>query len=305
MFLLCLGLMELAPACTVSSNPTFQNASSDTVVTQFPVHHDTKYFEFHLQRDSPQNAQTISLSDNFVEIVKHQFFNSERGYPIRVFISEDEGSFIQFMHHDLGIQDPADFGIYVFSRKVLATYEQSGLGTFTHETMHPLVEENLLHRPAWAMEGIPSFFEKFYGYRSSSGLVLYWGFQNPWRIRSLGPDLTKLDLAKIVSENGAPEQNESKLRMAAVFLWDQGKLRRFLRLVAANDRVGYPTFFEAAMGMPMEKILTIWHSYLQNIDQNRPEILSLPVSTVLRNEAEFQEFVRVHRISTYQIKQVD
>jgi hypothetical protein len=240
-----------------------------------------------------------------VGIVKRDFFNADRGYPIRVFICQDEGKFVQFMHQDLDIQDPSDFGIYLFSRKLLATYENSGLGTFTHEVLHPLLAENLPHAPAWAVEGVPTFFEKFYGYWKGEQLILYFGFQNPWRIRELGPGLTQLDLKRIVSENVTPEQNESKLRMAVMFLWEQGKLRRFLRLVAANDRLGYPTYFEAAMGMPMEKIMPIWQTYLERIERNRIEILSLPPSTVLGTEAEFQAFVKMHNISIKQVKQLN
>src|SRR5579859_5733960 len=140
--LLSLVLIALTPACTSAPNPALQNASSSTLA-QFPIHHDTKYFEFHLRRDSPVNEQTMRVSDAFVDIVKHEFFNAERGYPIRVFISEDERGFVQFMNRDLGIPDASDYGIYVFSKKVLATYEQYGLGTFTHETLHPLLEANL------------------------------------------------------------------------------------------------------------------------------------------------------------------
>jgi hypothetical protein len=179
------------------------------------------------------------------------------------------------------------------------------LGTFTHEVSHPLVEENFAHLPAWAFEGIPTFFEKFYGYWNGEQLVLYWGFQNPWRIRELGPELTRLDLKRIVSENGITEPSESKLRMAAMFLWEQGRLRRFLRLVATNNRLGYPTYFEAAMGMPMGKIMPIWQSYLESIERNRAEILSLPLSTVFSNEAEFHDFVKMHGISVKQIEQLD
>jgi hypothetical protein len=36
------------------------------------------------------------------------------------------------------------------------------------------------------MEGIPTFFEKFYGYWKDDEPVVYWGFQNPWRIDQLG-----------------------------------------------------------------------------------------------------------------------
>jgi hypothetical protein len=307
-----LMMLTVCGGCTDSHNPNvrsegtaLQNTSPETFEVRFPLHQQTAYFDFHFQRDSPQNASTIRLSDSFVDIVKRDFFHADRGYPIRVFICQDENKFVQFMHHDLGIQDPSDFGIYIFSMKLLATYEDSGLGTFTHEALHPLVEENLPNRPVWADEGVPTFFEKFYGYWDGGKLVLYWGFQNPWRIRELGPELTRLDVKKIVSENAMPERNESKLRMAVMFLWDQGKLRRFLRLVGANNRLGYPTFFEAAMGLSMEKITPIWQSYLENIEQNRAAILSLPSSAVLRNKAEFQVFVKTHGIAIEQINQAD
>lgn len=303
----CTGSRDTASRIVGSRDSGFHNPSSKEFGTRFPIHRQTTYFDFHLQRDSPQNSKTIRLADNFVDIVKRDFFNADRGYPIRVFVCQDEGRFIQFMHRDLDIQDPSDFGIYVFSRKLLATYEDSGLGTFTHEVLHPLVEENLAHLPAWAFEGIPTFFEKFYGYWNGGQLVLYWGFQNPWRIRELGPELTQLDLKRMVSENGngIREPNESKLRMVAMFLWQQGRLRRFLRLVAADNRLGYPTYFEAALGMPMVKIVPIWQIYLESIERNRAEILSLPLSTVLSNKAEFDAFVKMHRISLEQIGQLD
>ncbi len=273
--------------------------------TQFPFNQQTKYFNFHYQRNSATVAGTIRFSDGFVDIVKRDFFKADHGYPIQVFICQDEHEFDQFLHHDLEIPDPSDYGIYLFSRKLLATYEDSGLGTFTHETLHPLLEENIPTTPAWTIEGIPTFFEKFYGYWNGNKLVLYWGYQNPWRIRQLGPHLTRLDLNAIVSENGGSEQDESQLRMASVFLWQQGKFRRLLRLVATNDRQGYPTYFEAAMGMPMDKIIPIWHSYLDSVNQHRAEVLSLPPSTVFSNETDFNTFVKEHGISTKQVRQLD
>jgi hypothetical protein len=59
------------------------------------------------------------------------------------------------------------------------------------------------------------------------------------------------------------------------------------------------------MGMSMGKITPIWHSYLESVEQNRAEILSLPISTVLPSQAEFQAFVKTHSISLKQIKQTD
>jgi hypothetical protein len=198
----CTGSHNTASQTVRSQGTAFQNAGSENFEARFPFHQQTTYFDFRLQSESPQNARTIRLSDNFVDIVKRDFFNADRGYPIRVFICQDEGKFVQFMHRDFEIQDPSDFGIYLSSKKLLATYEDSGLGTFAHEALHPLVEENLPQRPAWAFEGVPTFFEKFYGYWNGGQLVFYWGFQNPWRIKELGPELTQLDLKRIFQRMG-------------------------------------------------------------------------------------------------------
>src|SRR5262249_4571125 len=93
-----------------------------------------------------------------------------------------------------------------------ARYEDSGLGTFAHEIMHPLVERNLRDRPPWAIEGIPSFFEKFYGYWRDGELVVNWGFQNPWRIKELGANLARLDLPTILAATaGGEKESEQRL----------------------------------------------------------------------------------------------
>jgi hypothetical protein len=52
--------------------------------------------------------------------------------------------------------------------------------------MHPVVASELPETPSWGWEGIPAFFEKFYGYKEGDRLYLKWRYQNPWRIRSLG-----------------------------------------------------------------------------------------------------------------------
>jgi hypothetical protein len=198
----------------------------------------------------------------------------------------------------------AGFGIYLYSNKLLATYEDSGLGTFTHETFHAFVERDLKSRPAWADEGVPTFFEKFYGYWKNDELVLFWGFQNPWRIRELGNNLTQLNLSEVLSDQN-PESDESKLRMVSLFLWQQGRFRRFLKLIAANDKRGYASYFEAAMELPLEKIIPLWQNYLLDVDRRRAAILSLPLSTVFENEEEFRTLAKLHGISTEQVKQRD
>jgi hypothetical protein len=39
------------------------------------------------------------------------------------------------------------------------------------------------------------------------------------------------------------------------------------------------------MEMPLEKIIPLWQSYLQEVAQRRTEVLSLPLSTVFESKA--------------------
>ncbi len=174
--LLTVTVTSLASSCNSSLHP----------LDQFPVRKQARYFDFRYERNSLEINRRARFADGYINCINRDFFKADFDYPIRVFVLEDRSRFEKFVHRELRVPGPAGFGIYVYSKKLLATYEDSGLGTFTHETMHALVEKDLAHRPAWADEGIPTFFEKFYGYWKNDELVLFWGFQNPWRIEELG-----------------------------------------------------------------------------------------------------------------------
>jgi hypothetical protein len=281
--------------------------SAQEFLSQFPLRKQTKYFDFHYKRDSSSFAGIVRFDDAFIKLVNRDFFKADFDYPINTFVLEDQRTFEKFVQNELHMPGPAGFGIYSYSDKLLATYEDSGLGTFTHEILHPLVERNLSSRPPWAAEGIPTFFEKFYGYWKGDELVLFWGFQNPWRIESLGTNLTRLNLRAIISDHGPSGRfgvaHESDLRMVSLFLWQHGKFKRFLRLIAAKDKHGYASYFEGAMEMPLERIIPLWEAYLQDVARRRTAILSLPLSTVFDSEAAFRSFAERNGISTEQVKQ--
>lgn len=281
---------------------------SQDFASQFPYHKRTEYFDFYYLRESPKISEITRFADGFVKLVNRDFFKADFDYPIRVLVFEDREQFKQFLVQQLHIADPPNFGVYVYRYKFFATYEDSGLGTFAHEILHPLVERNLKDRPQWAMEGIPTFFEKFYGYWQGGELTAYWGYQNPWRIQQLGDNLTKLDLQKVIADpkeieaSSSVERSESSWRMVSVFLWQQGRFKRFLHLIATQDKASYPTYFEAAMEMPVEKIIPLWQDYLNNVATQRMKILRLPSSSVFDDEATLTNFVKVNDISLEQPK---
>jgi hypothetical protein len=293
-----LGCFLLLPAIVFSQDFT----------GQFPYHKQTEYFDFYYLRESPRIPEITRFADGFVRLVNHDFFKADFDYPIRVLVFEDREQFKQFLIQQLHIADPPNFGVYVYRYKFFATYEDSGLGTFAHEILHPLVERNLKDRPQWAMEGIPTFFEKFYGYWQAGELTAYWGYQNPWRIQQLGNSLTELDLKRVIADaketeaSSSVERTESSWRMVSVFLWQQGRFKRFLNLIAAHDKAGYPTYFEAAMEMPVEKIIPLWQDYLNNVAAQRTKILHLPPSSILDDETTFTNFVTANGISLVQPK---
>ena len=275
--------------------PFLSNAQN--YLEQFPLREQTKYFDFRYKRNSEKITEVARFSDAFIKVLNRDFFKVEFDYPIRVLVLEDRTTFGAFLRRDLRINDPPGFGICV-SDKLFVTYEDSGLGTFTHEIMHPLVETNLKNRPLWALEGIPTFFEKFYGYWKGDDLVLKWGYHNPWRIQRLGTNLMRLNLRDILStRDSVGPYAESDLRMVSVFLWEQGKFKRFLELIQKGQKDGFNSYFEAAMEMPLERIEPLWRTYLNDVSVREREIMRLPSSTVLKDELTFQRFARVYGVS--------
>lgn len=85
--------------------------------------------------------------------------------------------------------------------------------------------------------------------------------------------------------------NNSDRRLVTVFLWQQGKLERFLRLIAARDRAGFRSCFEAAMGKPLKEVEPLWQAYLAEIVAHRAEVMRVPGSTVLPNLTVYQRAV--------------
>lgn len=284
LLLVLAGWAAALPAAALEGRPV--PAYTQTLASRFANHAGGKYFQFHGDLPAQKLALYATFSDMFVELVEQDFFRVKTRFPIQAIVLEDKGSFKHFLRNALGVQTPPDYGIYLAEAALFVTYDGSGLGTFTHEIMHPLVEESLPHRPAWAMEGIPAFFEKFYGHVENGRLHVQWGYQNPWRIEMLGPKLKHLKLDRIV--NGS--EGTSEKRLVTVYLNQRGKLKTFLELVQANERRGFRTHLEAAFGKPLKEIEADWKRYLQEIENDRERIMRLPMSRLFDTSDQYRQF---------------
>jgi hypothetical protein len=254
----------------------------------FPLTQRGRYFTIHYQRPGWDAAGLARFADGFVELVDRDFLPVRFDRPMDVLVFPDRASFHRYLREVLGA-DLTPMGIYLPVLSVFATYEDSGLGTFAHEIMHPIVRRFLRDAPRWADEGIPSFFEKFIGYWENERLVAQWGYQNPWRLEVVGGALTRLDLERFAAEKRAPSQLDVAAdRLLAVFLWHQGRLERFLQLVAAGDRGGFGTYLEAALERPLAEIVPLWRAYLEDIAANRAAAMRVPPSTVYPDRASYE-----------------
>jgi hypothetical protein len=198
----------------------------------------------------------------------------------------DKNTMQRFLIPRLGSSAPPAFGIYIAEHHLFLTYDGSGLGTFTQEIMHPVVGTELPQTPSWASEGIPTFFEKFYGYKEGDRLYLKWGYQNPWRIQALGERLLTVNLADIIHRS----QDQSEQRLVSVFLYRRGKWKTFLDLIAGGDKRGYSTYVEAAFGVRLSELEHDWRTYVQDAYARRNQIYKLPASRLFPSKQEFLEF---------------
>ena len=250
----------------------------------------SRYFVFHYKDDILSVQEFAKFSDGFIGVIDRRFFKTEFQYPIHVYILHDRSSFKEFLRKSVGIADPPNYGIYFPKLRSFFTFEGSGIGTFAHEIMHPLVQANLLNMPKWADEGLPSFFEKGFGYWNGQDMVLHLGYQNPWRIKELDDRLISLDLSDIVTKS--EKYGTSEKRLVSVFLYSQGRLKRFIDLVKQNRKNGYATFVEAAFDRTYSDIQPLWSAYIGGILANREAIYRIPPTEVFEGKDVFKNFMR-------------
>jgi len=287
MFVLLLavvGMGAIFPASALETRSV--PAATQVIATKFAQHTAGKYFQYHSNMPPQRLAQYAVFSDMFVDLVHRDFFRVKTRFPIQAFVLEDREKFKNFLQATFGVTTPPEFGIYLPEAGAFVTYDGSGLGTFTHEITHALVEESLQGRPEWAMEGIPAFFEKFYGYVQNGQLQVQWGYQNPWRIEQLGPELKKLKLIRVVYGS----QSTSEKRLVSMYLHQRGKFKRFLELVQADERRGFRTHLEAAFEKPLNEIEDDWQRYLLEIESSRQQIMKLPSSQLFDTPEQYRQF---------------
>ncbi|MCX5859758.1 MAG: hypothetical protein NT056_07685 [Proteobacteria bacterium] len=262
----------------------------------FQNHLSTKYFVFHSNLPREKLADFGRTSDQFIDVFNRDFFPIRYKFPLHAYILPDVPGLRKFMQEEMEVKTfPEIFaGAYHARYRAFFTHGNAGWGTFTHEILHPLVDSSLPHVPSWAVEGIPAFAERFYGYEKNGELRVRWGYPSPWRIQELEGRLARLSLEEILGGSGSV----SEASLVCIFLYKQGKWKSFLDLVQKNEKNGYPSFLEAALGMPLGAVEPRWREFLNDLERKKQDLYRLPASKIFPTEEEYNEFmIYVNEIS--------
>lgn len=257
----------------------------------FTVKNQSSHFIVYGTAGSEKAVSEYSLFlEGFLEYLKQEYMDFKYDFPIKVYIWPNEDSF-----YEISKKAKLEGALGFFSDKTKAfyTFNGAGYGTLTHELMHPLMQANLPNQPKWTEEGIPTFFEKFFGYWEGGKLYIDTGYQNPWRIQALGADLTSLKLKEIVER---PSSNQNELRLASVFLAENGLLKEYLQLIRLKDKRGFHTYYEAAFQKDFNGIEPYWREYLNGIALHGGTISRIPASQVFQSKKDYEAFARMYNL---------
>jgi hypothetical protein len=218
-------------------------------------------------------AASTELTTRAIDAYYNNRFATKPARPVGVYLFPDEASYQTYCRAHLGGTCDSPFGTYHPNIRRIVMNAGSGLGTLTHELVHPIVEADFPRAPIWLNEGIASLFEA--PVIPKSGEIH--GVKN-WRLPRLlagmsAPDQKKesrLDALFGMSDEAFRVESVEKLHYATAryvcqwldargWLWD---FYRAFRDGFDGDRTGAKSF-ERVTGMSPSAANAPWTSWVK------------------------------------------
>lgn len=170
-------------------------------------------------------------------LLEKDFFTKRPEKLLEVWLFKNERSFRKGAKKFFGDAPDTPFGYYSPDHNALVM-NASGLGTLSHELVHPYMEVNFPDVPSWFNEGLASLFE-YPGERK--GHII--GNVN-WRLPNLKKEikaktLPKLDVLLSTTSDefyGAEYDAYAYARYLMYYLQEQGKLQEFYKTFLADKK---------------------------------------------------------------------
>lgn len=199
-----------------------------------------------------------------VHLLEQDFFPARPAALIEVWLFHDEKSFRRGAKKYFDDTPDTPYGYYSPDDHAMIMNAR-GLGTLSHELVHPYMEANFPACPAWFNEGLASLFE----YPSERhGHII--GLVN-WRLPELKkeiraktlPDLTKLLRTTRDEFYDADWDAYAQARYLVYYLQEHGKLHDFYAKFLADktDPTGQAAL-EAVLGEPLADFEPKWRKWV-------------------------------------------
>lgn len=197
-------------------------------------------------------------------------FSKKPARAISVYLFPDNATYEAFCAKKFDAPCIAGFGFYTPGERYMVMNAGRGLGTLTHELVHPLVEADFPDAPTWINEGIASVFEQPQIPRPGE----IHGGKN-WRHPRLRRALTtsERDDARLDRLFGMPDAtfrgdkedlNYATARYVCQWLDEKGKLWPFFQKWkddVQNDPTGEKSFREV-VGMTPVEAHAVWSKWV-------------------------------------------
>ncbi|MBU6454810.1 MAG: tetratricopeptide repeat protein [Cyanobacteria bacterium REEB67] len=235
------------------------------------------------------------LAEAFAGYANSEVCPIQGDYPAFLFMLQDKAATQSFLRERMDFHTRVH-GVFMTNRNAVITYNNVAVGTFLHELMHKFIYIEKPH-DFWADEGIPSFFEKAYGYLSEGKLHLQTGYAAPthevWGQISRKP----YKLSEIVTQaKYADPEHEDTQRLVALFLNEQAKLKAFLDLTLKGQRGKYEYFIEAVFDKPLNELDPLFDNFQRQLLKNRETTGKLPGSEIFASKDLLDKFLKKHNL---------
>lgn len=206
-----------------------------------------------------------------VALLEQDFFSKRPDRVLEVWLFGNEKSFRKGAKQYFGDTPDTPYGYYSPDANALIM-NASGLGTLSHELVHPYMEANFPDVPSWFNEGLASLYEQP---SARKGHIV--GLPN-WRLPNLKreikaktlPSITKLLSTTRDGFYEADYDSYAFARYVVYYLQEKGKLQEFYTTFLADtkDRTGI-TALETVLGEKLDTFDPKWRAWVLEIPYKR------------------------------------
>lgn len=204
-------------------------------------------------------------------LLEKEFFSKRPDKLLEVWLFKNEKSFRKGAKKYFGDTPDTPFGYYSPDDNALIM-NASGLGTLSHELVHPYMEANFPDVPSWFNEGLASLYEQP---SERKGRIV--GLPN-WRLPNLKREIKAKTLPKMATMMSTKRDEfyeasydaYAYARYLVYYLQEQGKLQEFYtKFLADKKDLTGATALEAVLGEGLETFEPKWRKWVLAIPFKR------------------------------------